>query len=50
MLGCHVLINLWRRRMRGRQELTALTERELRDIGLSRYDAHYESCKPFWRE
>lgn len=39
----------WRRRARGRAELAALSDRELRDIGVTRYDAHHEIGKPFWR-
>lgn len=39
----------WRRRARGRAELAALSEPELRDIGLTRYDAQHEIGKPFWR-
>jgi uncharacterized protein YjiS (DUF1127 family) len=39
----------WRRRARGRAELAALSDRELRDIGLTRYDARGEIGKPFWR-
>lgn len=36
-------------RSRQRQALAGLTEHELRDIGLTRYDAARESGKPFWR-
>jgi uncharacterized protein YjiS (DUF1127 family) len=43
------LVNVWRRRARGRQELAALSDRCLRDIGLTRYDALREVRKPFWR-
>lgn len=39
----------WRRRARGRAELAALSDRELRDIGVTRYDARHEIGKPFWR-
>lgn len=39
----------WRDRARGRAELAALSDRELRDIGMTRYDARYEIGKPFWR-
>jgi len=39
----------WRCRARGRAELAALSDRELRDIGVTRYDARHEIGKPFWR-
>jgi uncharacterized protein YjiS (DUF1127 family) len=39
----------WRRRAQGRAELAALSDRELRDIGVTRYDARREIGKPFWR-
>jgi uncharacterized protein YjiS (DUF1127 family) len=32
-----------------RARLLALSDRELRDIGVSRYDALAEARKPFWR-
>jgi uncharacterized protein YjiS (DUF1127 family) len=38
------------RRARSRGDLARLTDRELRDIGLTRDDALRESGKPFWRE
>ena len=43
------LIDEWRRRAQGRRELAALSDRCLRDIGLTRYDANREARKPFWR-
>jgi uncharacterized protein YjiS (DUF1127 family) len=43
------LINEWRRRARGRRELAALSDRCLRDIGVTRYEAAREINKPFWR-
>jgi uncharacterized protein YjiS (DUF1127 family) len=39
----------WRRRLRDRRELAAMSDRSLRDIGLTRYDADWEARKPFWR-
>lgn len=36
-------------RQRARRELTRLDEHMLRDIGLSRSQALFESDKPFWR-
>jgi len=44
------LIGTWRRRARSRRELTARTDRELRDLGITRYDASREAAKRFWRE
>ena len=40
----------WRRRIRERGELSALDDRMLKDIGLTRADAEFLSNKPFWRE
>jgi uncharacterized protein YjiS (DUF1127 family) len=39
----------WRYRARSRHELANLNDRQLRDIGLSRYSANFEWSKPFWR-
>ena len=39
----------WLRRARGRTQLARLSERELRDIGLTPADAARECAKPFWR-
>jgi uncharacterized protein YjiS (DUF1127 family) len=43
------LIGTWRRRIRERQAFARLDYRELRDIGLSRWDVERELAKPFWR-
>lgn len=40
----------WRRRSRERAQLTALDERTLADIGLTRAHAEFLANKPFWRE
>jgi uncharacterized protein YjiS (DUF1127 family) len=45
-----VLLDKWWRRMQDRNQLANMTERELRDFGLSRQDADQEIRKPFWRE
>lgn len=42
-------LRLYRRRHRERAQLLALTERERRDIGITRLDAVREAEKPFWR-
>jgi uncharacterized protein YjiS (DUF1127 family) len=56
--GCHEpahdgslrgLIGEWVRRIESRRELAALSDRELRDIGITRVDALGEAEKPFWR-
>ncbi len=39
----------WRRGSRDRRDLAAMSDRSLRDIALTRYDAVYEARKPFWR-
>jgi len=39
----------WLRRSRSRAVLARLTDRELRDVGLTRAEAERESGKPFWR-
>lgn len=43
------LVELWMSRARTRQELFALDERMLRDIGITRAHARSEASKPFWR-
>ena len=39
----------WRQRARARRELAGFDDYLLRDIGLSRSQAQFESGKPFWR-
>ncbi len=39
----------WQRRARERDHLAGLTERELRDMGLTRASAMALARKPFWR-
>jgi uncharacterized protein YjiS (DUF1127 family) len=36
-------------KLRQRRMLARLSERDLKDIGLSRYDVEMELRKPFWR-
>ena len=38
----------WQQRSAGRRELANLTERDLRDIGITRNEAEAEANKPFW--
>ena len=43
------LVQLWRSRAAERRLLTMLSERDLKDIGVSRAEAQVEAEKPFWR-
>jgi uncharacterized protein YjiS (DUF1127 family) len=38
----------WQRRSRSRHELENLSDATLRDIGITRCEAHREMQKPFW--
>jgi uncharacterized protein YjiS (DUF1127 family) len=42
-------IEIWLNRRQGRQDLSALDDRLLADVGISREDALWEAGKPFWR-
>jgi uncharacterized protein YjiS (DUF1127 family) len=44
------LVETWRRRARSRRELMARTDRELRDLGITRHDVSHEVAKPFCKE
>ncbi|MBI2256379.1 MAG: DUF1127 domain-containing protein [Proteobacteria bacterium] len=39
----------WQERHRTRRDLMRLSDYQLKDIGLSRFDAEEEFQKPFWR-
>ena len=39
----------WRTRVRERHTFSLVDERDLRDLGLSRYDVQRELAKPFWK-
>lgn len=43
------LVGTWRRRVRERDAFAALDYRDLRDMGLSRWEVEGELRKPFWR-
>ena len=43
------MIRLWRLRIRERHSFDFVDDRELRDLGLSRWDVEREIVKPFWR-
>jgi len=40
----------WMERYRSRRALSAMTDAQLSDVGLSRADIHREADKPFWRQ
>jgi uncharacterized protein YjiS (DUF1127 family) len=42
-------VRVWRERRRTRRQLAAMSERELRDIGIYWSDIASEIGKPFWR-
>jgi uncharacterized protein YjiS (DUF1127 family) len=42
-------VSVWRDRARQRCLLAALSERDLRDIGVTRVEQRGECAKPFWR-
>lgn len=42
-------VTAWQERARMRRGLAAMDDRLLRDIGLTRAQAHREYDKPFWR-
>ncbi|MGH7089514.1 MAG: DUF1127 domain-containing protein [Stellaceae bacterium] len=39
----------WRQRLRERSELARLSDRDLRDLGITRIDAEAQARIPFWR-
>ena len=43
------LLRAWRDRSRQRHQLGLLNELELRDAGITPFDAWRETNKPFWR-
>jgi uncharacterized protein YjiS (DUF1127 family) len=49
VLAACARVELWCDRARERRTLAQLTDRELRDAGLNRYEAQEECRKPFWR-
>lgn len=44
-----VLVTKWSLRNRTRQHLRHLSAEQLKDIGLTREEAHYQGTLPFWR-
>jgi uncharacterized protein YjiS (DUF1127 family) len=43
-------VRVWLKRIRERRELAVLSERELRDIGVTPAEVFWETEKPFWRD
>ncbi len=43
------ILSIWIQRARQRHCLAGLSDRSLKDIGISRCDALREASKPFWR-
>jgi uncharacterized protein YjiS (DUF1127 family) len=44
------ILSLWRDRIRDRQGYARFDERDLHDLGLSRWAVEQELAKPFWRK
>ena len=44
-----VMVTKWSGRRRSRYHLRHLNAAQLKDIGLTREEAHYEGTLPFWR-
>ncbi|OIQ36170.1 MAG: hypothetical protein BM558_14155 [Roseobacter sp. MedPE-SW] len=44
-----VLVTKWSIRHNTRKELRHLSAEQLKDIGISRQEAHYQGTLPFWR-
>ncbi|MGA9865462.1 MAG: hypothetical protein WBQ75_03370 [Acetobacteraceae bacterium] len=47
--GLAAMLREWRYRIREREGMAILTERDLRDARLTRADVQAEIAKPFWR-
>jgi uncharacterized protein YjiS (DUF1127 family) len=43
------IVGVWRSRIRDRQAFANLDDRDLRDLGVSRWEVERELVKPFWR-
>ncbi|WP_083790450.1 DUF1127 domain-containing protein [Roseobacter sp. MED193] len=44
-----VLVTKWSIRHNTRKELRHLSAEQLKDIGITRQEAHYQGTLPFWR-
>ncbi|MDF3073914.1 MAG: hypothetical protein K0S54_1581 [Alphaproteobacteria bacterium] len=49
LLASLAVVSEWRKRARAREELSHLTERDARDIGLTAAQVEFEASKPFWQ-
>jgi len=49
MARLRALFRLWRRRVAERRTLAEFTDRDLRDLCITRVDVQNELAKPFWR-
>ncbi len=45
-----VALASWAQRIRERNQLAGLSDRDLKDIGINRVDVWREVSKPFWRD
>jgi uncharacterized protein YjiS (DUF1127 family) len=45
-----LIVGLWRARVRNRQALATLDQRDLRELGVSQWELERELAKPFWRD
>ncbi|MBF0326717.1 DUF1127 domain-containing protein [Magnetospirillum moscoviense] len=43
-------VKLWAGRLVGRAELSRLSARDLKDIGVTEYEVRMECAKPFWKD
>ncbi|WP_034461890.1 MULTISPECIES: DUF1127 domain-containing protein [unclassified Afipia] len=43
------IVRTWRKRIRDRRELAAMSERQLNDMGMSWAEIAFEIEKPFWQ-
>jgi uncharacterized protein YjiS (DUF1127 family) len=49
LLASLAVVSEWRKRARAREELSHLSERDARDIGLTAAQVEFEASKPFWQ-
>ena len=49
MASSATLLTVWRKRLRSRHELSALSVEQMRDTGLDPELVRHESRKPFWK-
>lgn len=49
LLASLAMVKEWRKRAHAREELSHLSERDARDIGLTAAQVEFEASKPFWK-